>query len=47
MAGRVSRAILGSRRAVCSVRSSAGLPGSGSARSSPVRTSRADPYMTG
>ena len=46
-AGRCSRAILGSRRAVWTARTSAGLPGSGSARSSPVRTSRPDPYMTG
>ena len=45
--GRISRAILGSRRATWPARTSPRLSGSGSARMSPVRTSRPDPYLTG
>ena len=45
--GRISRAILGSRRATWPARTSPRLSGSGSARMSPVRTSRPDPYRTG
>ena len=45
--GRISRAILGSRRATWPARTSPRLSGSGSARMSPARTSRPDPYLTG
>ncbi len=45
--GRCSRAILGIRRATCSARAAGALPGSGSARTSPEKTSRPEPRMTG
>ena len=47
MCGRVSRTILGNRRATWTARAGPALSGSGSARMSPVRTSRPDPYMSG
>ena len=45
--GRVSRAIRGNRRAVWAARASPVTSSSGSERSSPMKTSRTEPYMSG